>query len=301
MLKTLITGGTGFVGSALTKRLLEMGHEVTIISSRSHRWVQKHPRLIQIVADTTQAGDWQSRVKDQDFVINLAGRSVFNYWTEKYKEQIWESRVVTTRNLVASMDEKQKGVLLSCSAAGYYGDGGEEEKHENSMGGRDFLAEVCREWESMAQQAEIKGVRVALMRFGVVLGKNGGAIATMKTPFKLALGGPLGSGTQWFPWIHIEDLVNAVIFIMENEKLKGAFNFTAPEMIRQKEFAMAFGKSLKRPAIMPAPAAAVKMLLGEFGSSLLKGQKVHPKALLDKGFIFSFPEINGALQEILRE
>ncbi len=300
-MKTLITGGTGFVGSALTKKLLEVGHEVTVISSRSHRYIQKHERLLQLVADTTQAGDWQEKISEQDVIINLAGRSVFNYWTEKYKEQIWESRIVTTRNLVAGIKEGQQGVLLSCSAAGYYGDGGEEEQLENSPGGSDFLAQVCKEWEAMAQQAEEKGMRVATMRFGVVLGKNGGAIATMKTPFKLALGGPLGSGSQWFPWIHLEDLVKAITFLMVNDTLKGAYNFTAPEMLRQKEFAAALGRSLKRPAFFPAPAGAVKLFLGEFGSSLLQGQKVYPKALLDKGFTFSYPGISGALQEIFSE
>ncbi len=300
MLKTLITGGTGFVGSALTKRLLKMGHEVTILSSRGHRWIPKQDKLHHIVADTSKPGDWQNHVASKNVLINLAGRAVFGYWTEKYKVQIRESRVLTTRNLVEGMGEGQKAVLLSCSAAGYYGDGGEEEKNESSDGGHDFLAEVCREWEMEALQAEKKGARVALMRFGVVLGAGGGAIATIKTPFQLGLGGPIGSGSQWFPWIHLEDLVAAAIFLLQDNTLRGPYNFSAPEMVRQKEFAAGLGRILKRPAILPAPAFAMKMFLGEFGSSLLQGQKVFPKGLVDKGFTFSYPELNLALQEILR-
>ncbi len=297
-MKTLITGGTGFVGTALTQRMLESGHEVTILSSRSHREVQKDVKLHHVVADTSKPGDWQNLVDGMNVVINLAGRSVFHLWTENYKKQIWESRILTTKNLVSAMGKGSDCVLLSCSAAGYYGDGGEEDKDENSGCGHDFLASICSEWENEALKAEEKGARVAIMRFGVILGASGGAIATMKTPFKLALGGPIGNGRQWFPWIHLHDLVEAVVFLILNDTFRGYFNFTAPELVRQKDFAAKLGKILKRPAILPAPSFIIKSVLGEFGRSLLQGQKIYPKALLDKGFVFTYPELNHALMEI---
>ncbi len=297
-MNTLITGGTGFVGSALTQRLLESGHEVTILSSRMHRGVLNDDKLHYVIADTSKPGDWQNLVDGMNVVVNLAGRSVFHLWTEKYKKQIWESRILTTRNLVDAMGKDEDSVLLSCSAAGYYGDGGEEDKDENSVCGQGFLADVCNEWEHEALKAEEKGIRVSIMRFGVVLGASGGAIATMEIPFKLALGGPIGNGRQWFPWIHIDDLIEAAIFLVRNDTCSGCFNFTAPELVRQKDFAANLGKVLRRPAILPTPGFIMKSVLGEFGHSLLQGQKVYPKALLDKGFVFTYPELNHALREI---
>lgn len=300
-MKILITGGTGFVGSALVRKLLDQGHDVTVISSRSHPGFLKHDYLHEIVADTTLPGEWQDSISQMDVIVNLAGRSVFNYWTQKYKFQIRDSRVLTTKNLVDAIAEGQKLRLLSCSAAGYYGHGGEEELDESASHGKDFLAEVCKEWEATAMAAQKLGTNVALMRFGVVLGKGGGAISTMKTPFKLALGGPLGSGKQWFPWIHLKDLLQAIIHLIERPELQGAFNFTSPEMVRQKEFAKTFGEVVGRPAIFPAPAIAMKILLGEFGTSLLQGQKVFPRALLESGFTYSYSNLHEALKEILSE
>ena len=183
-MKILITGGTGFVGSALSQRLLEMGHQVTVIGSSSRCRLTPHPQLAYVSADTTRPGDWQQRVTEQDALINLTGRSVFNLWTESYKKSMYDSRVLTTRNLVAALPATTEAVLLSTSAAGYYGDGGETEKTETSGPGDDFLAHICRDWEAEAGKAAEKGARVVLMRFGVVLGKGGGAIATMQTPFR---------------------------------------------------------------------------------------------------------------------
>ncbi len=298
-MKILITGGTGFVGSALTKSLLKLNHEITIISSRSKSNLEDHVKLRHLIADTTKEGDWQKHVSTMDVIINLAGRSVFHLWTEKYKKDIWNSRIQTTRNLVAAMEEGTNTVLLSASAAGYYGEGSEVEKRETAGSGDDFLAKVCKQWENEAFAAQKKGARVATMRLGVVLGSGGGAIATMKLPFLLALGGPIGSGKQWFPWIHLTDLVNAAISILQNDTMNGPFNFTAPSVTRQKEFAKTMGNILKRPAILPAPAIFMKLLLGEFGESLLQGQKVIPESLLKTGFTFSYPGIKKALEEIL--
>ena len=192
-------------------------------------------------------------------------------------------------------------MLLSTSAAGFYGDGGEEEKTETNAAGDDFLAHVCRDWEAEAQKASEKGARVVLMRFGVVLGKGAGAMATMRLPFKLGLGGPIGSGRQWFPWIHLEDLVSAIIFLLSAEECQGPFNFTAPQPVRQKDFARQLGAAYHRPAFLPAPAFVMKTVLGEFGGFLLKGQKVLPQALTENGFLFNYPDLRVALRDLVRE
>lgn len=297
-MKILITGGTGFVGGAVTRRLLEMGHEVTVIGSSRQCRLPAHEQLSYVSADTTKPGDWQRLVAEQEALINLTGRSVFNLWTESYKKSIYDSRILTTRNLVAALPENSETILLSTSAAGYYGDGGEAEKLETMGPGNDFLAQVCRDWEAEAQTAAAKGARVVLMRFGVVLGKGGGAMATMKLPFQLGLGGPIGSGKQWFPWIHLEDLVSAIVFLLSAEECRGPFNFTAPQPVRQKDFARQLGACYHRPALLPAPAFVMKLVLGEFGQSLLQGQKVVPSALSESGFLFTYPDLPAALREI---
>ena len=298
-MKILITGGTGFVGSGVSQRLLELGHEVTVIGSSSRCRLAAHPQLTYISADTTQPGAWQQRVAEQDGLVNLAGRSVFTLWTAATKESIYNSRILTTRNLVEALPANTEAVLLSTSAAGFYGDGGETEKTETSASGHDFLAQVCRDWESEADKATAKGARVVLMRFGVVLGKGGGAIATMKTPFQLGLGGPIGSGDQWFPWIHRDDLVGAILFLRTAEECRGPFNFTAPQPVRQRDFARQLGAALHRPAFLPAPAFVMRLVLGEFGRSLLQGQKVLPRALTESGYLFTYPELQPALKEIV--
>ncbi|MGI6657589.1 MAG: TIGR01777 family oxidoreductase [Desulfobulbus sp.] len=302
-MKILITGGTGFVGSALRDALLDQGHELTVIGSSEKSCARQpvRPGLRCIAADTTQAGPWQDAVAQQDALINLAGRSVFTLWTAPAKEAILNTRIKTTRNLVDAIPQGSDMVLLSTSAAGYYGHGGEEEQTEAHPGGNDFLAQVCREWEAEALRAEEKGGRVAIMRFAVVLGRRGGALRTMKLPFQLGLGGPIGSGRQWFPWIHLHDLVAAAQFLLNCNECRGPFNFTAPEAVRQIEFARKLAAQLGRPAFFPAPAPLMKLGLGEFGRSLLQGQKVHPRALEENGFVFSFPELEQALRDLLHK
>jgi uncharacterized protein len=297
-MKVLITGGTGFVGQALTGRLLAEGHQVTILSSHGQSGEKKNPDLMHLQADTSRPGDWQKKVPDQDVLINVAGRSIFHLWSEAYKEQIRNSRILTTRNLVQALPENSRSVLLSASAAGFYGDGGDQEKDESSPSGNGFLAEVCREWEAEARKAERKGARVIIMRFGVILGP-GGAVATMKLPFQMGLGGPIGSGHQWFPWIHLEDLIQAFFFLLRQQNLRGIYNFTAPGLVRQKKFADTLGQVLHRPAVLPAPAWIMKLVLGDFGRSLLQGQRAIPKALLRDGYPFLYPVLRPALQEIL--
>ncbi|MBM9615561.1 TIGR01777 family oxidoreductase [Desulfobulbus rhabdoformis] len=300
-MKILITGGTGFVGGAVSKQLLELGHDLTVIGSSRQCRLPAHDHLNYVSADTTHPGDWQKLVASQDALINLAGRSVFHLWTETYKKAIYDSRILTTKNLVAALPEKTETVLLSTSAAGFYGDGGEEEKKETAGAGSDFLARVCQDWEAEALQAANKGARVVLMRFGVILGQGGGALGTMQLPFKLGLGGPIGNGRQWFPWMHLDDLVSAVVYLLTAEECQGPFNFSAPEPVRQKEFARQLGAAFHRPAFLPTPAFVMRTVLGEFGRSLLQGQKVLPNALTESGFLFTYPDIRSALRDLVRE
>ncbi len=301
-MKIFITGGTGFVGTSLTQRLLERGHDVTVTSSSGKTTLAENNSLCLLTVDTTQSGVWQKQLPEYDVIINLAGRSVFHLWSKSYKKKIYNSRILTTRNIVDALPNKTDTtdtVLLSCSAAGFYGNSGENLVDEGAPVGGDFLANVCKSWEDEALKAKEKGVRVAVMRFGVVLGKQGGAVSMMKLPFMLGLGGPIGNGRQWFPWIHLNDLVEAILFLIDGSDLHGPFNFTAPDMVRQKEFARAFARTLNRPAILPTPGFIMKSVLGEFGESLLQGQKVTPKALSERGFVFSFPGLEGALKGIL--
>ncbi len=297
-MKIFVTGGTGFVGTHLSERLLDAGHEVTVTGSRPEYKTFRHERFRYISADTSAPGKWQEAVAQADAVVNLAGRSIFSVWTEKYKKAMYDSRILTTRNLVEALPEGKNTVLCSTSAVGYYGPMADEILTEDSPCGKDFLADMAKAWETEAFRAEEKGVRVAAARFGIVLGKNGGAVKQMLPAYKLGFGGPLGSGKQWFPWIHIEDLISAILFVIENKEIRGPVNFTAPEQVRQKEFAAALGKILWRPAILPAPGFMIRTVMGEFGSVLLSGQRVLPVKLLHYGFTFKYPDVQAALKEI---
>ncbi len=297
MTTIFITGASGFVGSFLAEKLLTQGYRVCGSgTSDRHSLSEIHDRFVWLQADTTKPGLWQEEVGNADAVINLAGRSIFAYWTGARKKQIYDSRILTTRHLVEAM--KPGTVLLSTSAAGIYGNAGETELVEQADPGNDFLARVCIDWEQEAFEALEKNVRVAVMRFGVVLGR-GGALSKMLPAFKWMMGGPLGSGMQWFPWIHVQDLYRAAVYLMEHDSLSGAFNFVSPGNVRYKTFARALGKTVHRPAFMKVPALAVKVFMGEMGASFLNSQKAVPEKLLAEGFTFDFPDLSAALENIL--
>ncbi|PIE61152.1 MAG: TIGR01777 family protein [Desulfobacterales bacterium] len=296
----MITGASGFVGTYLSKMLVERGYRITGLgTSLGHDFENVYENFSWISEDTSQSGAWQDIAAGSDIIINLAGRTIFKPWTKTYKKAMYDSRVLTTRHLVAGLGENWHGHLLSASAVGYYGDRGNTVLAETEPCGNDFLAQVCKDWESAALDAKAKGAVVSMMRFGVVLGPDGGALDVMGKAFKWFVGGPLGNGRQWFPWIHIEDLAAAVEFLIDN-KADGAFNFCGPEPVRQKAFAQALGQSLKRPAIMPAPAFMVRMVMGELGASLLQGQKSLPKGLENKGFTFKYNTVDQALNAVYR-
>ncbi len=297
----LITGGLGFIGRQLATRFLEKGNQVTIIDMPVEQTAIRHAKLRYLPADTTRGGAWQEAIAKQDVIINLAGASIFSRWTEQAKEAIYNSRVLTTRNVVEAIPKKKKVLLCSTSAVGYYGWRGDETLAEDAMPGDDFLARVCRDWESAALEAEKKGARVVITRFGIVLGKSGGALGTMLPLFRYFLGGRLGSGRQWFSWIHARDLVRGFNFILDHPKMKGAFNLCSPNPVTNAELTRALARVMRRPALFPAPAFAMKLVLGEFADNILNGQRVAPRGLLESGFTFDFPEIEGALRDILKK
>jgi hypothetical protein len=279
--------------------LLENGYRVTGVDRAPAKQPITGDGFRFIEADTTQTGDWQDAVNEADAVINLAGVSIFRRWTEKTKKLIYDSRILTTRNVVAAIPEDRETVLCSTSAVGFYGARGDEAIDESAAAGDDFLARISIDWEGEAIKAEKKATRVVLARFGIILGKAGGALGTMLPAFRLGLGGPLGSGNQWFPWVHIADLIRAHRFVLEQPDISGPVNFTAPNPVRNRDLAKSLGKALNRPAFFKVPGFVLRLAAGEFGEVLLNGQRVYPAMLLDKGFEFTYPTIEQALQETL--
>jgi uncharacterized protein (TIGR01777 family) len=299
--KILVTGGTGFIGTRLCSRLVQEGHTLSIITRAKKVREEVSPGLSFLHGDTAQKGPWQEVVKNHDAVVNLAGASIFSKWTAKQKKLIQESRIQTTRNIVEGMEVSlQKPVtIISASAIGYYGFHGDEELDEESPRGDDFLATVCRDWEAEALKAGEKGARVILTRFGIVLGEEGGTLSQMVPLYKYYIGGSIGSGKQWFSWIHIQDLVEAIVVLMSQPEVSGPLNLCSPNPVRNKDLAKALGKALHRPSFFPAPAFMVRLILGEFGTLILKGQRVLPRRLLDNGFVFQYPDLGKALQSLL--
>jgi uncharacterized protein (TIGR01777 family) len=299
-MKILITGGTGFVGTQLTSRLIEDRHEVTILTRSLKGAKGSSPGISYLEGDPTKKGPWQDAIKSHDAVINLAGASIFSKWTEEHKKAIRESRVSTTRNIVEGIlsDSSQKITLFSTSAVGYYGFCGDEELTEASPPGNDFLARIAVEWEGEASRAKDKGARVVITRFGIVMGEKGGALSQMIPLFKKYIGGPIGNGKQWFSWVYIKDLAEAFAFLLKHPEISGPVNVCSPNPVRNKDLAKALGKALQKPSFMPAPGFMIKLVLGEFGSVILEGQRVIPKKLLENGFVFQYADINKALQSI---
>ena len=298
-MKVFMTGGTGFVGTYLSRELVQAGHTITILTRRE-RPPSPEPVISFMVGDPTKEGPWMAAVPEHEWIINLAGASIFGRWSEPLKKEIMESRAKTTRNLVTALAEGDLNQLFcSTSAVGYYGPRGEEELTEDSPSDAGFLGEVARNWEGEALQAQGLGIRTVITRFGIVMGKDGGALGQMVPIFRKYLGGPIGSGEQWFSWIHQQDQVRAYLFVSEHPEITGPVNFTAPNPVRNRELTRALGEVLNRPTFFKAPEFMVRLALGEFGDTLLTGQKVFPKRLQDAGFEFNFPTIDAALKDVL--
>jgi uncharacterized protein (TIGR01777 family) len=277
-MKVAITGGSGFIGRAVAERLRASGHSVIAVSLRS-----------------TPSPDAFAGCQA---VIHLAGEPVAQRWTTAARERILNSRVQGTRSLVAALRHQPPAVLVSASAIGYYGSRGNEILTENSPAGSDFLAQVTFGWEREARAAETSGVRVVTPRIGVVLGPGGGALAKMTTPFRLGVGGRLGSGEQWMSWIALDDLVSLLEFAVLNTTLHGPVNAVAPNPVTNADFTRELAAALHRPAIFPVPALALKVLFGDMSEMLLGSQRVIPEAALRAGFRFRFTEAGEALRQI---
>ncbi|MBI4825067.1 MAG: TIGR01777 family protein [Nitrospirae bacterium] len=296
-MKILITGGSGFIGPALTRELRDEGHDVIITTRHS--------------SDSKDMITWNPPdlipseiISKIDAVINLAGEPIApERWTEERKERIMSSRVETTRALVESMKnaEPRPKALISASAIGYYGPHGDEIINEAFPPASDFLAGVCKAWEAEALKAEELGTRVVLVRIGGVLEKDGGILKHMSAQFNFMLGGPVGDGRQWFSWIHRDDIVGIIKFALQNNSISGPVNGTAPDPVTNLAFSTALGKAMKRPSYIAVPAFVIKMALGELADILITGQRVVPEKALNAGYKFKYTEINEALRTIFRK
>ena len=294
-----IVGGAGFIGSHLCSYLLQRGHTVTALGTTPHWRHATHPHFNYISADATQPGAWQQVITDMDAVVNLAGKTIFKRWNEAYKQQIYDSRILTTRNIVDALAGGSRCVLCNTSAVGYYGDRRDEILTETATPGTGFMADIAKDWEKEALAATGKGARVVVMRFGIVLGRDGGALAQMLPAFRMFVGGPLGNGRQWFPWIHLRDLLSAIEHLLETPSLSGPFNLSAPNPVRNRQLAATMGALLARPSFLPAPRSLLRLALGEVGKVLVESQRAVPENLLNSGFTFRFPEIETALSDLV--
>ncbi len=301
-MKVFVTGGTGFVGTTVVGALIESGHEATVLTRSPPQDQPQGSRVAYLEGDPRRPGSWQDRVPEHEGVINLAGASIFRRWSPANKREIRASRIDTTRNLAEGLSGRKgrETVLVSASGTGYYGFRQEEGLGEDASAGRDFLAELSLEWEAEAGKAAAHGVRVAVCRLGVVLGRNGGALKSMAPAFRAGLGSPLGKGDQWFPWIHETDLARIFLFALTRPEASGPFNCTAPHPVRNREFTKALGRALRRPTFLPSvPGPVLKIALGEFAQVLLEGQCAIPSRLLELGFTFRYPALGQALEDLL--
>ena len=293
----LLTGGTGLIGRQLCRHWLSQGHRLTVMSRTPAKVAKICGAQVRGITQLQELGQ-----EPVDAIINLAGAPIADRpWTSRRKALLWSSRITLTETLLAWLEtrEQKPQVLISGSAIGWYGDGGERELTEVSAPViDDFASQLCIAWEETAQRAEALGVRVVLIRTGLVLSAEGGFLSRLLLPFKLGLGGPLGSGRQWMPWIHIEDQIALIDFLLHRNDASGPYNACAPKPVRNSEFAKTLGSVLHRPAFMPMPALALKVCLGELSSLLLGGQKAFPVRLLEAGFTFQFTDLRAALDDL---
>jgi uncharacterized protein len=300
-MRTLITGATGLIGSALCRRLAGEGHSIVTLS-RSPEKARGLPG--EVFKWQPQSGlPPAEALAGTEAVVHLAGEHVAGgRWTEEHKRQIRDSRVLSTRHLVSAMEAAapRPRAFVCASAVGFYGDRGDEVLDENSPPGVGFLSETCREWEAEAERARSFGVRVVKLRIGVVLSEKGGALTQMLPLFKLGLAGKLGGGGQWFPWIHLDDVVGLIHHALFSEQVAGALNAAAPGIVTNAEFTDRLASTLRRPAFFAAPAFALKLALGEMADVVLASQRVTPAAALSTGYRFKFPALDAALREIAK-
>jgi uncharacterized protein (TIGR01777 family) len=299
MKKILITGGTGFIGKYLTRMLLKEEHYVTIVTRSPDKYAEKQAKNRSFIG---WDDDLSSVMNEHDVVINLVGENLFGQrWSDEVKQRIYNSRIDSTKKLVDAMRESasKPELFISASAVGIYGDSGDRVLDESSPSGNDFLAKVCLDWENESKKAEKLGVRVANPRIGIVLEDNGGMIEKMMLPFKFGVGGPIGSGDQYVPWVHMKDLCNALLFPMKDESISGPYNACSPEPETMNVLAKKMGKVLNRPSLFRVPEFVLNIALGEAAQPVLSSLRVQPKVLQTSGFKFMFEDLEEALADIL--
>jgi hypothetical protein len=305
-MRVAIAGATGFVGTRLVEQLQTEGHQVVALVRDPAKAARLFPKTafpdVTIVAYIpTQMGDWQQSIAGCDGVVNLAGEPIAEKrWTPEHKQLLLDSRTLTTQNLIEAIAHStpKPSVLVNASAIGYYGTNEAETYDETSPPGRDFLAEICQAWESAADAVKAHGVRLAILRIGIVLGP-GGALGKMLPVFKVFAGGPLGTGNQWFSWIHRDDLVSMILTALIQPTWDGIYNATAPNPVKMADLCTTLGNLMQRPSWLPVPAFALELLLGDGAKVVLEGQEVLPKRTLDTGFQFQYPTLKEALTQIL--
>jgi uncharacterized protein len=300
--KIVITGATGLIGREICGKLHESGDEVIVFTRELNKARQIFPYVNKLVEwDYNKPELWNRELNEKDAIIHLAGANIFGKrWSTSYKKIIMDSRKIATKNLVDSIKKANNGpkLFISSSAVGYYGSSGNEQLTEGSPAGTDFLSSVCKEWEFEAKQVEKFDVRRVNIRTGIVLSEKEGALKKMLLPFKLFVGGSLGNGNQWFPWIHIHDIVNIYLFSLNNE-ITGEINGTSPNPVKMKDFARTLGKVLHRPSFLSIPEFAIKIALGEGAQSLLSSLRVIPQKLNRSSFKYKYDQLEEALNSLL--
>jgi uncharacterized protein (TIGR01777 family) len=306
-MRIFLMGGTGLVGSRLMERLRQRQDEIVLLTRRPDVGREKLAGSGAVVeGDPTVPGPWMERIAECEAVINLVGENIFaRRWNEDFKKLLYESRIKAAEHVAQALTKHPRTasgaarVLVNASAIGYYGPRGDEELTEDSPPGDDFLARVCVDWEKAARAAEPAGVRVAVLRIGVVLDRRGGALAQMLTPFKMFVGGPVGSGRQWLSWVHHQDVVGLILVALDNVQACGPINATAPNPVTNREFSKALGRALGRPSFLRTPKFALRALMGQVADVVTTGQRVLPRRAQALGYVFQFPEVDTALRDVL--
>lgn len=301
--KIIITGATGLIGKKLSKALTERGDEVTVFTRNTNTAKKTLPFIKNFVKWNYQKPEeWKSHLDGKDAIVHLAGVNLFSKrWNEDFKKKIIASREVSTKNLFEALkDFKNKPeVFVSASGVGFYGDRKETILKEDDQKGNDFLAEVCEIWERESQKTSEYGIRNVQVRTGIVLSPEDGALKQMLLPFKIFVGGPLGSGKQWFPWLHIEDIINIYIHAIDNKNISGPVNAASPGRVRMKEFAQTLGKVMKRPSLLPVPEFVLRIVVGEAAGTVVSGQRIDVNKLLNSGYKFKFKNLEDALRDLI--
>jgi uncharacterized protein len=303
--KIAITGATGFIGSSLCRRFNEEGYAVTLFTRNAAKAAKLFPSSYKIVEwDYHSPNEWEEELNKNDIIIHLAGANLFGRrWDDDYKKKLIESREVSSKNIIRAIRKDQTAVklIISASAMGYYGETDDMGATEDSPAGSDFLAEVCIKWEEHIRKAPEKGIRFVIMRMGLVLSTKEGYLKKLIPPFRMFIGGPLGGKESWISWIHIDDLMDAYLFVIRNNNISDAVNITSPKPVTNKEFAKTLGEVINRPSFFAVPEFALMLMVGEAAKYITSSQKVIPLELKNCGFQFSYPELKPALIDLIDE